>query len=155
VGAYAGLRQRALDGSRLISPEGEYGPGGINHNDPQLPVSLESGFAPNAGLGIFLAYGAFEGGLSVVNVLNNSISLNQEIAGGYSLKRAYYLQGEYQFLYTDEWEFTPAALLKTDLTQTQLDLLLNVKYRNNFFGGLSFRGYDQNSFDALTIFGGL
>lgn len=155
AGAFAGVRQRVLDGSKLISPEGQYGGGGVNHNDPILPVSLESGLAPNIGLGIFVAYGAFEGGISVVNALNNSIALNQEIGGGYSLKRAFFVHGEYQILYNDEWEFTPAVLLKTDLSKTQLDVLLNVKYRDNFFGGVSFRGYDQKSIDALILFGGL
>ena len=48
----------------------------------------------------------------------------------------------------------PSVLTKSDFRQTQMEFSTIVKYNDNIFGGVSFRGYESNSIDALAIIAG-
>jgi hypothetical protein len=45
-------------------------------------------------------------------------------------------------------------LLKSDLVETQIEFSTIARYNDNIFGGVSFRGYNSNSFDAVVILAG-
>jgi type IX secretion system PorP/SprF family membrane protein len=154
-GLAAGFKQRSLDGRKLRAPNGNYDGGQIDHNDPRLPVGLESGFAPDMDFGIFAVAGNFEGGISVQQILGNNIQLNSEFPGGFAMRRTFNLHTAYTFYLQEDYALEPALLMKYDQSQLQTDLMLNVKYRNNLSGGLSLRGYSSNSIDAIVLFGGV
>lgn len=154
-GLSAGIVQRVLDGTQLRTPGGIYEGGVIDHQDPRLPNGIETGYAPTVDAGVYFAYGPAEIGLGAVNILNNNISVNSEVPGGYRFQRAFFLNGEYQFDLDEDWKVTPSFLIKSDVVQTQIDFGAQVTYQNNFSGGLAFRGYNRTSFDALVLFGGV
>jgi len=154
-GFAAGIMQRSLDGRKLRAPDGSYGGGQIIHNDPRLPVGLETGFAPDLDFGIFAVAGNFEGGISVQHLLGNNIQVNSEFPGGFALRRTINVHAGYTFYMQEDYALEPLLLLKYDQSQLQTDLMLNVKYRNNLSGGLSLRGYNSNSIDAIVLFGGI
>jgi hypothetical protein len=49
----------------------------------------------------------------------------------------------------------PSFLLKTDLIKFQPEIGAIFKYQDNFFGGLTFRGYSKNTKDAVVLIAGL
>jgi len=50
---------------------------------------------------------------------------------------------------------TPYIYVKSDLIQTQTDVSVLLKYENRFFGGVTYRGYDRYTSDALVFIGGI
>jgi hypothetical protein len=48
----------------------------------------------------------------------------------------------------------PSVFLKSDLIQTQIEFSTLVNYNDNIFGGVSIRGYNSNSIDAVVILAG-
>ncbi len=153
-GLAAGIVQRSLDGNKLITPDGNYEPGQTDHHDPRLPAGLEVARAPNLQAGIYLAFGPLEGGLAVHNLLNNQIRFGGELSG-FTLRRTYLANAEYEISSLESWVLTPALLVKTDLAETQIDIALKAVYNNNLFGGVAFRGYSGKSIDAFVLFGGI
>ena len=150
-----GLVQRTLDGTAIRTPGGIYGGGVIDHQDPRLPNTTETGFAPNVGAGVFAAYGPWEVGLSVHNMLNNTITVDSEFPGGYRFNRSFFLHAQYQYVIDSDWAVSPCVLLKTDLAQTQIDFGGQFVFQNQFSGGLAVRGYNNTSFDAVVFIGGV
>lgn len=153
AGVAAGIRQRSMDGRKIRTPGGIYEGGQIVHDDPTLPVTLESGFAPDADIGVFVAYDRVEGGISIQQALGSRIDLQGEYPGGLVLRRTINVHGEYEFLTRGEITWSAAVWFKTDGTAYQNDILLKMQYGQNIIGGLSFRGYNRASVDALSLMG--
>jgi type IX secretion system PorP/SprF family membrane protein len=153
AGLAGGILQRSLDGRKIRTPGGFYEGGQIVHDDPTLPVSLESGFAPDIDAGIFVAYDRFEAGFSVQQLLGNRIQLQTEERGGFILRRTMSFFSDYEFYEYDDFVFSSAILFRTDLTVYQSDLMVKVQYAQNMNGGISLRGYNALSIDALCLFG--
>jgi type IX secretion system PorP/SprF family membrane protein len=149
-GVRLGLEQNALDGTAIITPEGVYLPGSINHNDPLLPNTKESGLSPYWELGGFISHNYYDIGLTISNFFPGTagianLDLKSQAVASLFVQLPVYL-GDYELL--------PSVLLKTDLDIFQTDISCLVK-NGNIFGGLSLRGYNENSFDALVIIGGI
>ena len=58
--------------------------------------------------------------------------------------------GEYSFEY-GAYILTPHVVLRTDFREMQTDVGLLMKTAENFFGGISLRGYTSRSIDALIF----
>jgi type IX secretion system PorP/SprF family membrane protein len=153
-GASFGITQLSLDGAKLITPDGNYNQGVIDHRDQILPTGSVSSTAPVFGAGVYYKaenWSLGAGGLNVTgSKLNNFGTKNFSIA----LKQQYFITFATQFNITRDLVLHPSVLLKSDMIENQTDLSAFVQYDNNIFLGTSFRGYNKNTSDALVMFAG-
>jgi type IX secretion system PorP/SprF family membrane protein len=149
LGLTAGWVQRQLDGSKVRTPSDD--PDNGQPTDPYLPDGLEGGAGPTAHLGAFYQGERLEAGFSAVNLLNNKLDLS---GLGFQQERAYYLYLCYKLEVSKKISAFPSFLLKSDVYQTQMDFSVTTQYNENIFVGTSFRGYQQNSIDAVVLMGG-
>lgn len=154
LGVAGGIVQRSLDGSRLVTPTGDY-EGIVFHNDPDLPVTLQTYLLPDASAGIYYFGRRLAAGVSAAHVLDPF--LQKPDVAGYTIQYNPngYVYLAYRFSLTDHIDLTPNVLYKTDLTQNIVDLNLLATFRDNFFAGASFRGYLNRSFDAVALIAGI
>lgn len=146
-----GFYQKALDGTKLRSPEGSYESGGINHNDDYIPNTNVSGFAPEMNAGIYFNNEKLFAGFSVTNLLQTKVKLavpngTTSIASA----RSMLLMAGYSFSVGKNLKLAPSLMAKTDLKNFQTDINLILQYKNNFYAGLTFRGSSSKSIDALA-----
>jgi type IX secretion system PorP/SprF family membrane protein len=151
-GAQVGIRQITLDGSILLTPEGNYEGGIINHNDVLLGEGIVSGNSPTFGAGVYLQKGAWEFGVSALNLLESGLGLNDlEVIQD----RTFFGFAGTQFQAGYRWVIRPSIMLKSNLEQLQVDFSVLSQYQDNFFLGASFRGYSPNSLDAVALIAGV
>lgn len=157
LGGRAGINQRSFDGTKLIAPDGVYGPDppGVNHQDPFLPVGVESAIAPTVGLGLFYSSESLEIGLSLNNLLEPRFNYASQLPPDIRLVRNYFLTLAYNLKIANSFTIHPSIFVKSDITQTQLDLSALVKYNDNILGGVSFRGYNAKTVDAIVLIAGI
>lgn len=152
IGLGGGIVQRTLDGNQIRTPDGNYEPGSvINHNDPLLPIGLESGMAPTFHVGVFYQAERLEAGIGVRHLAENGIDLPTL---RFQLDRNVYFQLGAHFDIGRNLSFHPALLVRTDMVQTQTDLAAIFRIQENIFAGASFRGYSAETGDAMSLIGG-
>lgn len=152
IGASAGWAQRTIDGSQLRTPDGNYQDGGINHEDIGLFNTVESASVTTFGAGVYFQNQRIEGGLSVQNLTEPGITLeNLQLL----LKRTYYLTLTGHFDLTNNIVLHPSVFVRSDAVQTQMDFSAIFQYNDNIFLGAAFRGYNNTSRDAVSILAGL
>lgn len=154
VGVSGGFVQRQLDGARVRTPGTIFDDVGnpVSHQDPYLDTKLESGSGPTFHAGVFYQGEAFELGISAVNFLANELDLP---GFQYKQERTWFLYAAYRFDVGRNFVLHPSFLLKSDWWQTQTDISILGRYKENIFAGASFRGYNSESLDAVVLFGGL
>lgn len=152
VGVSVGLVQKRLDGSKLRAPDGIYEGNTIDHLDPILSSTLGSGIGPNTSVGVYFANDYFEAGISLDQALGNKITLNNAEETSFRLKRTASAFVEYNYPVNEELDVYPSVFLKSDGVQTQVDLNARFEYQELFFGGLTFRGYNAKTVDAVGFF---
>ncbi len=153
LGLGGGILQRTLDGAQIRTPDGNYEPGsGLNHNDPLLPVGLESGVAPAFHAGVFFRSERIDVGVGVRHLTENKVDLPSL---HYQLERAIFLQLGFHIDLGRSLTFHPALLARTDMVQTQMDVAAVFRIQDNYFGGLSFRGYSNETGDAVIGMAGI
>lgn len=152
IGLAAGMQQFRLNGQDLTTPDGSYlGPGIISHNDDLLSFSEVSGSSAVFDAGLFFKTDRLNVGLSVENASQASISLNEL---DYELLSSYHIFAAYEFELGQRFVLKPSAWFKSDAVQHQLDLSVLTQYNDNILTGLSFRGYNTSTTDALALFFG-
>jgi type IX secretion system PorP/SprF family membrane protein len=151
IGVGAGVFQTSLDGSAILTPEGNY-EGLINHNDLILPEGRISGSTYFANVGVYLQAERLEIGIASLNVTENLLNLESI---DFQLARSYNAFVSYTIDIGRALRLSPSALFKTDLEQSQLDFSLLASYNDNIFAGASFRGYNSDTNDAVVIIAGL
>lgn len=155
LGVGGGIMQKALDGSKLLAPEGNYEGATINHNDDLIPVGIESAIAPTATAGIYLQAKALQIGFATNNLTESFIRYESAITTEIQLKRHYVATAVYGFNISDGWRVQPSLLVKSDFVETQADFSVLAKLNDNIFVGTSFRGYNGNTIDALIFLAGM
>ena len=158
VGISAGIIQRALDGSKLRAPDGEYSEttGANNHNDNRIPIGLETAIAPTVNGGIYFQSKRLDLGFSAINLLENDLKFKYtEGQTDILQKRHYMLFAATNFEIGSMIEIMPSILLKSDITQNQAELSTIIRYNGNVFGGASVRGYDKVTLDAVVFIAGM
>lgn len=158
-GVSGGYLQYALDGAKLRAPEGTYAEpgtsGGIfSHNDPQLPEGKMQAGTPVGEVGIFLQTPKLEVGAAVQPVFAPIIRATSKSDFALVPVRQYLAYGTYKISVGENLEVRPAFLLKSDITETQTEISAALRWRENTFAGLSYRGFSTSSRDAAVLFGG-
>lgn len=141
----------SIDGSLIRTPDGTYNENIFDHEDNFLSSGLMQGNSLAADAGVYFISNAFEVGLSVNNVFESSRSINGlDLYEG----RAYYVYVANSFEVGRHITFTPSVLLKTILSQSQLEGSVKFVYDDNIVFGGSFRGYNETSVDSVIPFVG-
>jgi type IX secretion system PorP/SprF family membrane protein len=153
TGIRAGISQNSLDGTKLIAPDGEYQGGIFNHQDANLPNGKVSGISPVLEAGVYFAGDYFESGFSMTGFYPAGIKLEDEV--DYAPRPVFHFFGEYFIEPFDEVSFYPVAYVKSDLTQTQAELSIRAEWQNFLTVGLGYRGFGQNSQDAMILSAGV
>lgn len=137
MGMAAGVMQYKVDGTKIkLSDE----------TDPILQPSVYSKIAPDASLGIYLYRMDFYAGLSVKQLLNNTIKIGDNDKGLNKLKSHFYLVGGYIFEINREWKVEPTIVVKKVVpAPLQVEISSKVIYNRTFWGGLAYRSGDAVS----------
>lgn len=152
LGLAGRLLQKNLDGSKLLTPEGDY-ESGINHNDQVVPVANETGLSFSFDAAVYYKHKYFDVGLSAINLTQPTLQLATDAQITYN--RAYFLNATGNIPLSDKFDLHPSILLKTDFVKFQPEIALLLKWNEMVFGGLSFRGFDARSTDALVFIAGM
>ena len=149
LGVTAYWQDFSLDGSLIRTPDGLYEGGIPNHEDALFTNGLMQGGNYNTDVGLLYVNDQFTAGLSVLNVAEGV-----KVLDGLNVRsgRSYYLYLANTFEVGRKMELTPSILLKSILSQSQLDAGVKVSYDDNIVFGASFRGYSSMSIDAVVPF---
>ncbi len=149
VGLAAGIVQKYLDGSKLITPSGDY-LDGINHNDPILSDNGVSSFSPDAALGLYLKTKKIVGGLAFQNILARPFVFS-DASNDLTIEMQSHLlsYGSYVFDINRSFSLRPHLLVKTNLRAMQAEAGLMAIYQNRWIASLGFRGYNKSTADSF------
>ena len=152
IGIGAGIIQSSLDGTQLQAPEGSYSSGVINHNDPNLPNTLQNGIAPDLSFGLYFNNDKYFAGASINHIAFASAKINTPVGHvDLNFARNLFLMGGYDFTLSKKLRLMPSAIIKTDFRQVQVDLGGTFTIIDNILAGITFRGYNKNTIDALSL----
>ena len=154
LGLGGGIYQQSLDGSILRTPGGTYEENiPINHNDQLLTEGKVSGITPIFNAGVYFQTEKFEAGVSAMNLIEPKINLENNI--NFQLNRHYFLTMAYNWDISSTLSLQPSIMIKSDIIETQVEFSTIIQYNSNIFGGVAFRGYNQNTIDAAAFLAGI
>lgn len=150
AGFSVGMRQKFLDGSRLITPTGSYNDG-IDHNDPLLAAEGVAAFSPDASLGLYVSGDRLLAGIAAQNLAG----LPFQFSGGtedlsIETRRHFLAYGSYRVDLGYEWAIRPHLLVKSDLQTHQAEIGLMGIYQSKWILSLGFRGYNKSTTDSFV-----
>lgn len=149
-GARLGVTQLTVDGGSIITPEGDYS-GIFSHNDPILLESIDRGLGARWEVGGYFYNKQLEAGLSISHLPQSSIGLDRANFSSATHATGYF---QYDFQLNENVNLMQSILLKSDFVKTQTDISSIFKINGNIFGGISLRGYNSTSLDAMAIIAG-
>lgn len=155
LGVQAGAFQMGWRANELITPSGEY-EASIFHNDALIPVGSVADIVPDLGAGLYFYSKKLKVGLSTLHLLQPNVTFataNSEVA--VQARRHYVAHAHYTIEINRIWQLLPSILLRTDAIKYQTDINCQVTYDNFIIGALSFRGFNANTFDAVSITAGV
>lgn len=121
----------------------------VNLTDPSLPQGKASGVLVDAGVGLYYQCKNFDLALSARHL--NQPTLLFEETGRYSLRRHYYMSGNYTVQMANErFEMLPSFFFKTDATTWQADINMIVQFDKRIWGGIGYRVKDAVIITAGT-----
>ncbi|HZF99570.1 MAG TPA: PorP/SprF family type IX secretion system membrane protein [Chitinophagales bacterium] len=150
VGVQGGVLQSALNGSKIITPDGGYDDGTVNHNDPILPESWTNILKPAFGAGLAVQSRRLKAGLSAL-YLNEPV-LGLTTSEGPKVRRNYFSHLTYNFKVSRNVLVHPSLFFKYDMDDLQHEA--NVALQHNRLGwlGLGYRGFTETTRDAAYAF---
>ena len=149
IGLGLGIHQFKLNGGQLITPDGQYlGPGMINHNDGLLSTASVSGTSIGLDAGLYYQSELFDIGFSIENTTAASVQLGDL---NYQFVKTYHAFAATEFELGSSFVIRPSLWFRTDAIENQLDISVLTTYNDNIFGGVSLRGYDKSTRDALAV----
>jgi type IX secretion system PorP/SprF family membrane protein len=143
VGIAAGVSIVRLDASKVVLE---------NSSDPALTTSKTSKTEPDLGLGLWLYGPQYFAGISVQQLLPNSISFTDipEYIQGKQVPHLF-LTGGYKFYLSEDIAAIPSVMVKfVSPSPASVDLNTKVAFKDKFWIGSSYRKDD--SFSALAGF---
>ena len=151
-GVAGGILSRSLDGSKLLTPQGNYNePGMFTHNDDILPTTQINLSIPLLNAGIYYKTEKIEGGISMFNI---NAGNNSQNGVSLQLTRHFLMNVATHFELNNTFSISPSFVLRSDLVETQTTLSVLLNYGESAFGGVSIRGYNAKTLDALALIGG-
>ncbi len=155
IGIGGSLLQKTIDGTLLRAPDGNYEGPTLTHNDDYIPSNKVSAFAPDLSLAVYYSMKRFEVGVSANNLLESKLSYELDAITELKYFRNYTLLMNYNIGIGPKFEIEPSIFLKSDIVQTQSDVSVVLTYNNSFFGGMSLRGYNNSTLDAVIFLAGM
>jgi type IX secretion system PorP/SprF family membrane protein len=120
-----------------------------NQSDPSLNSMGQTFYSPDASTGVYFSLKNYYAGLSVIQLFQSKIRVGTEALGNYEINRHYYLTGGYRLALNRKINLEPSILLKTtEQFVPQADLTCQIKYLEDYWGGLSYR--TNNAFVVLA-----
>lgn len=150
LGVSGRMIQKNIDGSILRTPDGNY-ENIIDHQDDLLPIINESATGMSFGAGVYYYSEQIEAGFSVLNISEPSIDFPTFQP---TLSRTYTAYAGANIELNSMLTLHPSMMVMSDFQQTQPQLSAILRYNDNIFGGASFRGYNQNTLDAVSVIAG-
>ena len=151
MGLYASIMQYRVDGTQL-------NPADVS--DPSILSVVSTSYMPDAGIGLYLYADKFYVGLSVAQLLNNSVKIFDNKDGVNSLKTHINLVGAYRFWIDEDWLIEPSLMVKgTAPKELSFDITARVEWQKMLWAGVSYRYKDAvgillgYSFDEMLFFG--
>lgn len=153
-GFSAGWLQYSLDGTKLRAPEGTYAEPDFTHNETVLPIGKVQAGAPIFELGAFFQTKKWELGVSSQPVF--ATQLKEKGNGSFGLQpiQHYLVYASHNIKLGENLHLKPSFLVKSDLTETQIEISTMAQWRENTFAGASMRGFGKASKDAAVLFVG-
>jgi type IX secretion system PorP/SprF family membrane protein len=154
LGVGAGLLQTGLSGDQLRTPDGVY-INGINHRDDLVPTGLIGSFSPDLASGIYLKTPRLHAGVSINHLYSFAKYKTGTQSATIQYPRTLVLTAGYDIAISKRWILSPSVLMKTDFVKLQLDWSLTTRIYDNIMTGISLRGYEARSLDAVAIYAGV
>ncbi len=133
VGASVGLLSKAIK-ANWITPSG-----GSWMADPNIAAPHSLSTTSDFSVGVYYRTPTIYLGLSSTHLTENSLKeMNLQTARHYWIMAGY----KARIASAPQWEVRPNVLVKSDGASTQLDVNAQVYFRNQFWGGLSYRVAD-------------
>jgi type IX secretion system PorP/SprF family membrane protein len=113
---------------------------GDDYPDDLLDGMKGTIYIPDANFGAYYTSANFYGGVSVMQIFQSSVHFGDSNGSKYRLKRNYNLMAGYYYNINKSIAIEPSVLVKIPTSsKAQLDINAKVYYKNNYWGGLSFR----------------
>ncbi len=141
LGLKAGWKRFVFDGASARTPEGNY-TAGIDHQDPEVPLSEVSDNAFETGLSIFVRTSFLDFGLGMDHIRGGKFVEDSKI---------YRVKNILNFAIMKEWNMgnigiVPYFILYSDFIQFQEEILCRIRFGKNIFGELFARGINRELF---------
>lgn len=153
-GGGLGLQSRKLDGSLLVTPDGEYGTGGT-HGDPILSNRMVTFNRPVVSAAIFFRNNFFDIGVQMEQLYSGNFSNNEGLPVLFKNNSTLSAFAQYKYDLLEDLRLLPSVMYKSDLIQSQLDFNVVGELRERIYFGLGYRGYSSSNTDALIFIFGL
>jgi type IX secretion system PorP/SprF family membrane protein len=148
IGGRIGIVQASLDGNALITPEGDYSDGNINHNDPVLSNNLQNGITPTWEFSALFTNQNLTIGTSLMNFPAVRLKTDESQLG---LNPQLNFYSNYFYSFSENIDLQLSLTLRSDFIAYQSEVNSILKINGNIFGGIGMRGYSSSSFDAIGI----
>ncbi|MEP7196169.1 MAG: type IX secretion system membrane protein PorP/SprF [Saprospiraceae bacterium] len=136
-----------LDFNKIRTPEGEYSSNIFDHHDPNLSSTATNQNAIGLNLSIYCQTRILEGGIEFsLPVFHASKHKPSFLKTEHLLKIV--LFKEFNIA---QWTINASIFDYTDLVENQEEIQANIKYRDQFSGGLLLRGLRPSSLDAIGM----
>jgi type IX secretion system PorP/SprF family membrane protein len=147
IGLNAGMVFSKLDGTQLITPQGDES--GLN--DDALSNQLQKSIRPHFSVGVSVVHKWIEAGISYSNVLQSSDKLdgvNVSLRPVYGGVLQTYVSGKIKV--SDDFTLKPSVLVYSDFKKVQTELSIMAGYKEYVYLGVNVRGYNKRSFESLS-----
>lgn len=144
LGTFLGVKQYVLDGSKVKFTQSDF--------DPKITKSRESQFMPDGSVGLWYHDDKIFGGLSINQIFNNNIDIEQVAAENNfgKIDHHYFIHLGYIYKVNKEFSIIPSMLFKAvSPAPLQVDASLKFMYNQEFWVGGSVR-----NLDAFVLFAG-
>jgi type IX secretion system PorP/SprF family membrane protein len=150
IGIQGGVIQSALNGTKIITPDGSYGDGVIDHNDPILTEGWTNSLKPAFGAGLAVRGRKLNAGISALYL--NEPKLGITSGKGPIVKRNLFSHVTYNFKLTRNVILHPSLFAKYDLDDLQHEANVALQHSRLGWLGVGYRGFTESNRDAAYAF---
>ncbi len=112
----------------------------FRNDDPLKGQLIAPVYVPDINIGMFYMNRNFYGGISSAELFQSYIKFGNPNLSDYQMVRHYYLITGYKYSPGVYYTYEPTLLIKTtNELKPQADISLKVTYRNDYWGGVSYR----------------